>query len=49
MRASSNDHTETIKILVEQEGIDINAKDISLFSSIFISIILKISNILNGR
>ena len=27
MFASWNGHTETVKILVEQEGIDINAKD----------------------
>ena len=28
MKASDNDHTEIVKILVEQEGIDINAKSI---------------------
>ena len=28
IRASNNGHTETVKILVEQKGIDINAKDI---------------------
>ena len=28
MKASWNGHTEIVKILVEQEGININAKDI---------------------
>ena len=28
MHASNKGHTEIVKILVEQEGIDINAKDI---------------------
>ena len=28
MRASANGHTEIVKILLEQKGIDINAKDI---------------------
>ena len=39
MLASEEGHTETVKILVEQEGIDINAKNISLLLSIFILII----------
>ena len=39
MKASLYGHTETVKILVKQEGIDFNAKDISLYLSIFISII----------
>ena len=39
MRASSDGRKEAVKILVEQEGIDINAKDIQLFLSKFISII----------
>ena len=39
MRASDKGHTEIVKILVEEEGIDINAKDIKLFLSKFISII----------
>ena len=39
MRASENGHTEIVKILLEQEGIDINAKDITLFLLIFISFI----------
>ena len=39
MKASWFGHTKIIKILVEQEGIDINAKDIYLFHLIFISII----------
>ena len=30
MRASENGRTETVKILVKQEGIDINAKDINI-------------------
>ena len=40
MEASRNGHIETVKILVEQKGIDINAKDISLILTIFIPIIL---------
>ena len=40
MWASANGYTEIVKILVKQEGIDINAKDIYLFYSKFISIIL---------
>ena len=39
MIASKKGHTETVKILVKQEGIDINAKDIYLYLSLFISII----------
>ena len=39
MKASLNGHTETVKILLEYKGIDINAKDILLILSIFISII----------
>ena len=39
MRASYNGHIEIVKMLVKQEGIDINAKDIYLYLSIFISII----------
>ena len=39
MRASAKGHTEIVKILLEQEGIDINAKGILLFLLIFISII----------
>ena len=35
MRASEYGHTETAKILLEQEGIDLNAKDIKLFLSKF--------------
>ena len=31
MYASRNGHTETVKMLLEQEGIDINAKDAYLF------------------
>ena len=37
--ASKNGHTEIVKILLEQKGIDINAKDIYLFLSKFASII----------
>ena len=37
--ASWNDKIEIVKILIAQEGIDINVKDILLFLSIFISII----------
>ena len=40
MLASYNGYTEIVKILVEQEGIDINAKAINLYYLIFISIIL---------
>ena len=32
MMASQNGHTEIVKILVEQEGIDITAKDIVYFN-----------------
>ena len=42
MYASYNGHTEIVKILIEQEGIDINAKNISLFLFIFISIIYQL-------
>ena len=40
MLASDNGHVEIVKMLVEQEGIDINAKGVYLFHLIFISIIL---------
>ena len=41
MLASNNGHTEIVKILLDQEGIDIGAKNnIKLFLSIFILIIL---------
>ena len=36
MKASSDDHTEAVKMLLKQEGIDINAKDILFFLSKFI-------------
>ena len=39
MKESEKGHIEKVKILLEQKGIDINAKDIKLFLSIFISII----------
>ena len=39
MLVSDIGHTEIVKILVEQEGIDINTKDIKLFLSKFILII----------
>ena len=39
MESSLNGHTETVQILVEQEGIDINTKDIYMFLSKFILII----------
>ena len=39
MKASMRGHTEIVKILTEQEGIDINVKDVSLFLLKFISII----------
>ena len=39
MWASENGFTNIVKILVEQEGIDINAKNVLLFLSKFISII----------
>ena len=39
MRASECGCTEIVKALVEQEGIDVNAKNIDLFLSKFISII----------
>ena len=35
--ASENGRTETVKILIKQKEIDINAKDIYLFLSILIS------------
>ena len=34
MNASENDNTEIVKILVEQEGIDINAKDDAYFNNL---------------
>ena len=40
MKASKNGYTEIVKILLEKEGIDINAKDILLFLSRLISILL---------
>ena len=30
MIASQNEHTEVVKMLLEQDGIEINAKDVSL-------------------
>ena len=48
MRASYNGRKETVKILVEQEGIDLNAKDILLFLSEFILIIWYFK-IINGN
>ena len=38
MLASWYDHTETVKILIEQKGIDIDAKNFELFLSKFILI-----------
>ena len=38
MRASWNGHTEIVKMLLEQKGIDINAKTISLFISKYVLI-----------
>ena len=43
--ASAKGHTEIVKILVEQEGIDVKAEDILLFLTIFISIILDFKTI----
>ena len=40
MNASYKGDTETVKILVKQEGIDINAQNIKKILSIFIFIIL---------
>ena len=37
MFASKRGHTKIVKLLVEQEGIDINAKDIYLLYSLFVS------------
>ena len=37
MRASEEGHAEAVKILIGTKGIDLNAKDILLFLSIFIS------------
>ena len=34
MKVSKNGHTEIVKILVEQEGIDINAKDEVYFNNL---------------
>ena len=39
MIASENGHTEIVKLLLEQNGIDINAKDVYLFYMTFFSII----------
>ena len=39
MHASANGYTEIVKILLEQNGIDINAKAVYLISSQFDSII----------
>ena len=39
MGASQNGHTEIVKMLVKQEGINVNAKDIKFLLSEFISII----------
>ena len=39
MKASARGHTEIVKILLEQEGIDVNAKNVYLFILKFISII----------
>ena len=39
MFISENGHIEFMKLLLAKEGIDINAKNIKLFSSIFILII----------
>ena len=39
MIASEKGHIEILKTLIKQEGIDINAKDIFLYLSIFILII----------
>ena len=39
MTASEKGHVKIVKILVKQEGIDINAKDIFLYLSVFILII----------
>ena len=36
MHASANGYTKIVKILVEQEGIDINAKNVYLFCLKFI-------------
>ena len=45
MRASENDYIKIVKMLVEQEGIDVKAEDILLFLTIFISIILDFKTI----
>ena len=39
MIASGYGRTNIVKLLIEQEGIDINAKDVELLFSKFISII----------
>ena len=36
MKASEKYHTETVKIIVEQEGIDVNAKNVLLHYSMFV-------------
>ena len=37
MYASANGHTEIVKLLLKQEGIDINIKDVYVLGMIFIS------------
>ena len=39
MMASRYDHSEIVKMLLEQNGIDINAQDIYLFLLLFQSVI----------
>ena len=46
--ASEKGNTEIVKMLVEQDGIDINAKNIYFFLSKFISIILDFKIIIRN-
>ena len=39
MLASVSNHPETVKVLLEQERVDVNAKSIYLFSPMLLSII----------
>ena len=38
MYASEKDNTEIVKLLLEQKGIDINAKDVCFFHPLLVSI-----------
>ena len=48
MKASEEGYTEIVKVLLEQEGININYKDIKLFLSKFILIIFNFKIIIGN-